>query len=898
MATQEQAKIALNALIKRYNENKQDKDFCKNESQISNSLIKPFVNLVLGYDTAEPSEFKVESSMGGKRSDMLVCLNGVTQFVIEAKSLTHDIRRDYQYYQQAIRYASYKEKKFAILTNFKHLVILDAEIETEPLKAEVASIDIENLKENDFDILWSFSKEIWKEKGEGNEILLKLKGKKKQKIDEQLLDDLKKWRESLHNSLKKHPLKNKYDFHEDSGKIEEEIQKFIDRLVFICYCEDKQLIDVELKPIINDKDKYWEKEWYVLERIRKLFEIYQKNYNSDLFNGSWCDKFYFDDHTLLSVLKDLRQPKEKQPYDFSVIEADILGKTYENFIGHVLTGEKRFKEKESKGKRKSEGIYYTPVYIVDYIVRNTVKEYIKGKSIASINKVKILDPACGSGSFLIKAFDILVEECEKIRKLTYEEKRDLMLNCIFGVDKDERAVEICKLNLSLKLAERGQKLPELHDNIKCGDSLIDDKEIAGDKAFNWNEKFKSIMDNDGFDVVIGNPPYGAEFSNNEKVFFYKSYEVSEYQLDSYILFLEKGIKLLKENSNIGLIIPNPWLTNVRLKKLRNFILNSCKIFNIVYISQKVFKDAVVDTVIIIFQKEKSKNNRINNRIKIEIANDISLQGKKYNIEQLRWSNKDSNNFNIFMDDSSFKISTKIKEKCCVLGDVFEVRAGIEPYEVGKGKPKQTKSIVEEKIYNAEYKKDSTYKPYLRGSDINRYIVKWDSRHWISYGECLAAPRKPENFEKVKIVIRQTGDSLISVLDTEKFLTMKNTHIILPTSDLDLKYCLCLLNSKLMTYYFRTLNPEKGEALAEVKAEYVKQLPVKRVSKENQQPFINLVDKMLSLNEKLQEIGDKSTMEKEKIQKEIQKTDNEIDELVYQLYGITEEEKKIIEESLK
>ena len=417
MVTKEQSKIALNALIKRYNENKYDKDFCKNESQISNSLIKPFVNLVLGYDTAEPSEFKVESSMGGKRSDMLVCLNGVTQFVIEAKSINHEIRKDYHDYRQAIQYASYKEKKFAILTNFKHFIILDAEIETEPLKAEVASIDIENMKENDFDILWSFSKEIWKEKGEGNEILLKLKGKKKQKIDEQLLDDLKKWRESLHNSLKKHSLKNKYDFHEDSGKIEEEIQKFIDRLVFICYCEDKQLMDVELNPVINDKDKYWEKEWYVLERIRKLFGIYQKKYNSDLFSDGWCDKFYFDDHTLLSVLKDLRQPKEKQPYDFSVIEADILGKTYENFIGHVLTGEKRFKEKESKGKRKSEGIYYTPVYIVDYIVRNTVKEYIKGKSIASINKVKILDPACGSGSFLIKAFDIIVEECEKNQEI-------------------------------------------------------------------------------------------------------------------------------------------------------------------------------------------------------------------------------------------------------------------------------------------------------------------------------------------------------------------------------------------------------------------------------------------------------------------------------------------------
>ncbi|MBI2654080.1 N-6 DNA methylase, partial [Candidatus Woesearchaeota archaeon] len=414
--TREQARINLSGLIKKYEGLKDNKDFCKNESQIAESLIKPFVNVVLGYDTTNPLEFKVQTSMGGKRSDMLICLNGVTQFVIEAKALTHNIRKDYQYYQQAIQYASYKEKKFAILTNFKQFAILDAEIITEPLKAEVAFIDLESQKDGDFDILWAFSKEVWQQKGENNEILLKLKGKKKQKIDEQLLDDLKRWRELLLNSLKKHPQKNKYDFDKDIGKIEEEVQKFIDRLVFICYCEDKQLMDVELNPIIYDKEeKHWDKEWHALDKTRKLFEDYLQKYNSDLFNESWCDKFYFDDNTLLKVLKDLRQPKGKQPYDFSIIEADILGKTYENFIGHVIAGEKRFKEKESKGKRKSEGIYYTPTYIVDYIVRNTVKEYIKGKSIASINKVKILDPACGSGSFLIKAFDALVEECEKIR---------------------------------------------------------------------------------------------------------------------------------------------------------------------------------------------------------------------------------------------------------------------------------------------------------------------------------------------------------------------------------------------------------------------------------------------------------------------------------------------------
>lgn len=179
---------------------------------------------------------------------------------------------------------------------------------------------------------------------------------------------------------------------------------------------------------------------------------------------------------------------------------------------HVQTGRKRFKEKEDIGKRKKEGIYYTPKYIVDYIVNNTVREYIKGKSFEEIKKAKVLDPACGSGSFLRVAFDVLVEESQKAlkRPLNYEEKKELLLNCIYGVDLDKRAVEIAKFNLSLKLAERGQKLPVLRENIKHGNSLIDDKEVAGWDFFVWETEFKEIMQKGGFDVVVGNPPWGAD----------------------------------------------------------------------------------------------------------------------------------------------------------------------------------------------------------------------------------------------------------------------------------------------------------------------------------------------------------------------------------------------------
>ena len=398
--------------------------------------------------------------------DILVCLNGVSQYVVEVKSLTQDIIDSTDFYKQTLSYAHSKEKTFAILTNFRYFVILRCDVEVDnPLKAAIKVIDIEDYTEDDIDLLYNFSKEIWIEKGEENPLYLKLANfKRRAKVDVELLKDLKEWRQSVINNIKKHPRHNKYDFSDEKTKyeVEEEIQRLIDRLIFICYTEDKGFIDPELKSLIElKKDKYYASQSWLLDKIRNIFKKYWNEYNSDLFKQGECDKFFVEDGVLLNILTDLRKPKDKLPYDFSSIEADILGKTYENFIGHVLAGEKRFKEKESKGKRKSEGIYYTPTYIVKYIVDNTLREYIKGKSFASINKVKIVDPACGSGSFLIKAFDALVEKSKNIlkRELNYEEKKNLMLNCIFGVDKDERAVDICRLNSTTMIFEDNPNFP-------------------------------------------------------------------------------------------------------------------------------------------------------------------------------------------------------------------------------------------------------------------------------------------------------------------------------------------------------------------------------------------------------------------------------------------------------
>ncbi|MBI2652217.1 N-6 DNA methylase [Candidatus Woesearchaeota archaeon] len=872
----EKSKLALKHLIDRYNSNKHLKDFIGNEKQISRSLIEPFVRDVLGWDIEDPQEFKVEVPASGKRVDILVCINGVTQFIVEAKSLTQDIVDYSDFYKQTISYAHSKEKTFAILTNFKHFIILRCDVEVDnPLKAAVKIINIENYTDDDFDLLYNFSKEIWIEKGEENPLYLKLANfKRRAKVDVELLENLKDWRQSIINNIKKHPRQNKYDLSDEKSKyeVEEEIQRFLDRIIFICYTEDKGFVDSELKSLIElKKDKHYESQSWLLDKIRSIFKKYWNDYNSDLFKFGKCDEFFIEDAVLLKILTDLRKPKDKLPYDFASIEADILGKTYENFIGHVIAGEKRFKEKESKGKRKSEGIYYTPTYIVDYIVRNTVKEYIKGKSFASINKVKILDPACGSGSFLIKAFD--AKNILK-RELNYEEKKNLMLNCIHGVDKDERAVDICKLNLSLKLAERGQKLPELHNNIKCGDSLIDDENVAGYKAFKWEEQFKEIIENGGFDVVIGNPPYGAELNEKEKKYL-KSKFNEDKTGNTASLFIFLGDLVLKDNGNLSFIVPKQLTYTSAWSGTRKLLLRK----NLKYVidSSEAFEEVELEQIIFILKKHKKEDKKVivgfSNKGKIiEDTSNI----KYFNEQRLP----------LWITDENYSIFEKILSNSTTLKEVAKVNWG---------------GLVA-KYLSKSHTADSI--PCLRGREVQRYYAtseyflkkKYIDNFYYVKGEKLIFQRIVCRYGE-KIIANYRNARIVGTYANDDNYADKTVTLIW-NSKVNLKFLLAIFNSKLINWFAHRYLWNRSQLTMEFMYEYARNFPLHLPNPNQERCIVDLVNKMLSLNKKLQEIGDKNTLEKQKIEQEIKKIDIEIDELVYQLYGITEEEKKIIEESLR
>ena len=943
MVTKEGIKEKLKSFIDKYNEYKKDKDFMNNERQVSNSLILPLFRDILGWDIEDPYEFKSEFGLGGKRIDYLVCIEGVSQFIIETKAASIDIKDNGEFYRQAIQYAEAKGKDFAILTNFRTFIILRAGIMTSGVYAnEIRTIDILNLKDTDIDFLLYFNRNFWIEKGEENPLYLQKNLKRKKPLDERLVEEMTIWRDKLRNSLFK---QNKYNFDNEKEleKIEEEVQRFIDRLIFICYCEDKQLHDNELKSFLKIyQDKHIGK-IFLMPKIKDLFETYNQIYNSDLFKRGLCDEFNFDETVLNDVLEDLRGSIGGLPYDFSIIDADILGRAYENYLGHILS-------KKDEGKRKEMGIYYTPQYIVNYIVKNTVRERIKNlTSFNEILKIKIVDPACGSGSFLIKVFDVLLEESRIILKkeLTYEQKKNLLLNCIYGVDLDERACDIAKLNLSLKLAARGEKLPALHNNIQNGNSLIDDEKIAGNKAFKWEERFPFK-----FDVVIGNPPYIKEYTNREIFETVKKSDMKKYyqgKMDFWYFFTCKALDLLKEHGLHSYIAQNNWVTSMGASILRNKVLLDSKIISFFDFNEfRVFKDASIQTMVFVLEKQKPSHAYLVDYYKI-----ISKNISKAELINYLMTKKDGNKIEKF----KAKINpTELKDKLIVfvnaqIGEIFEkmkkanvfyltekeITNGVQVqqeyvnkshlktlgdnFKVGEGV--FVLSDDEKNRLNLSDKEKELIKPLFTTNEINRYKINDKNNYWVIYtsskfknpteikpypnikkhldkfNNIITTDFKPygihrtreENFFKgEKIVsIRKCSVPSFSFVDFDSYVNQ--VYYVIKTSRINMKFLTGLLNSKLIYFWLYHNGKRQGEQL-QIDRDPLIEIPI--IQSENKD-IIKSVDLLMDLNKKLESVN---LEKRELIKSQIEDLEKTIDDEVYKLYGITKEEKKIIEESLK
>ena len=349
----------------------------------------------------------------------------------------------------------------------------------------------------------------------------------------------------------------------------------------------------------------------IMNHLLDLFKEVNDDLNGDIFKPHACETAEVDSGLLAEIIESLYFPKSR--YRFDAIGVELLGSIYERYLGSTIrVTPQRVKVEEKPEVRKAGGVFYTPKYIVDYIVKNTVGKVIEGKTPRQIEKIKILDPACGSGSFLLGAYQYLIDyhlkyyrehpkEAQTLHLFPYwkispeelalpiHEKAKILRNNIFGVDIDPQAVEITMMSLYLKalegkrgmLPKKQHLLPSLGNNIKCGNSLIgydilDSLPLEGEgqgeggddtksriNPFDWNSKsvgFGEIMANGGFDVVIGNPPYvRQEMIGEFKDYFQGHYEVYHGVADLYAYFIEKGVSLLNKNGLFSYIVANKWM---------------------------------------------------------------------------------------------------------------------------------------------------------------------------------------------------------------------------------------------------------------------------------------------------------------------------------------------------
>ncbi len=461
-----------------------------------------------------------------------------------------------------------------------------------------------------------------------------------------------------------------------------------------------------------------------------------------------------------------------------------------------------------------------------------------------------------------KQADYLRESRPKQKEKLREEVENDIVNIFDTYIRQKKApyfTELKKIN-EMTLAIPNEKTRE--DYLKAEKAKLDkkydfdyvavEKELKyfthGEKPrnfFPWQLYFADVFKKKGgFDVVIGNPPYGAKFSKEEKKLFLKQYLHQDYQLDSYLLFTERAFGLLLERGVVSFILPNTWLQSVTYIKFRKYLSNSYNWLNILHLNNNVF-DAVVDTMVIVFEKPGKRSTKAQSVL--IFTND---DRKILLSHELDWNDIPQNGdpINIVANSRSQELYKKIVSSTRQLSTICSVFNGVKPFEKGKGNPPQTEQTMKEKPFVLEGSApNKTWTPLLRGSLIHRYKILWDNNYWIQYGPWLAAPRDAAIFKAPqKIMVRQTGDSIIATLVSSGFVARNNLHILLPkTENYSLKFLLGLLNSKVMDFVYSFMNPEKGEAMAEVKKLHVEQLPIPIVLPEKQSPIVVLVEQILA-----------------------------------------------------
>ena len=883
-------------------------------------------------------EFEDTVIVGGKPKAPDYCfrIGGARIFFVEAKKPSVDIEHDRRYAFQLKRYTWSAHLPLGLLTDFEELAIYEPK--TTPKKTHNTSVDrIRYYHYSEYVEKWEeiyniFSKEAVLT-GKFDQYVKNIHGDKKgtSTVDSEFLKTIEEWRLELARNI---ALRNK---ELTVDELNYAVQLIIDRIIFLRIAEDRGIEKYGQLKKLNELAKNEKGSYPVYEAFIELCKKADAKYNSGLFHfteekdislsaDNLTPGLHVDDGKLKKIIDGLYYPD--CPYEFSMISTEILGNIYEQFLGKVirLTEGHQAKVEDKPEVKKAGGVFYTPQYIVNYIVESTIGEILKSKTPNQVSKLRFVDPACGSGGFLLGAYQKLLDwhldyysNLEKppkdviyigkdgIPRLTIQEKKRILVNNIYGVDIDSQAVEVTKLSLLLKVLEDENKdvleaqqkliqeraLPYLGDNIKCGNSLIgtdilnsielSNEELHNINPFDWEEEFQEIFENGGFDAVIGNPPY--VFGGNkgidkiEKNYYKNQYESGTGKINLFTLFMEKGTKILSESGLLSFIIPNTLLRVTSYKNIRKYLVENITIKEIADLSSGIFKGVTTSSIIFtLANKESQLNNSI--IIKKDLTENVFNQVKQKDFTKHGYI------YNIFCKPSERLIINKLNENSIKLGDICKyLRFGVV---ISKNKDE---IVGPEKI-------DENYKPYLEGKEIGKYSIEYKGQYLKYVPKLIHRPRTSDLFESEKLMIQRIsgGDKPLKATYDNGYYYNKESiiNLVLENTDFNIKYILALLNSDLMNWYYNKEFSNESKLTVNLSKEYLSEIPIKIISLNEQQPFIKLADKILELNKNL---ANCKTPKDEKLLKlQISKANEKIDQLVYELYNLNAEEIGIINEN--
>ncbi|MBC7851901.1 MAG: N-6 DNA methylase [Pirellulaceae bacterium] len=1018
------------ALIERFNEQREDyQNPAYLETQLRIEFIDPLLK-ILGWDIENKQgfaeaykevihEYSLKTKDATKAPDYCFRIGGTRKYFLEAKKPSENIKEDKKHAYQLRRYAWSADLPLSILTDFQEWAVYDTLIKPEEKdKASTARVmffTCDELPEKWDEFAAIFSKEAI-QKGSFDKFAQSNKKKRGTgRVDAEFLAEIERWRDILAHNI---ALRNEGLSQRD---LNFSVQRIIDRIIFLRIAEDRGIEDYGRLQALNGDNIY--------PRLMQLFRAADDRYNSGIFHfekekgrsenpDEVTPDLAVDDKVLRDILESLYYPAS--PYEFSVLPADILGQVYEQFLGKVitLTPGHRAKVDEKPEVKKAGGVYYTPTYIVDYIVQQTVGKLLDGKTPKQAAKLTILDPACGSGSFLIGAYQFLLDwhlqwyvndGPEKHRKdiylggkasggrqppdtklaatnagdwrLTSAERKRILLNNIYGVDIDEQAVEVTKLSLLLKvlegenresldrqlrLVEKHRALPDLGNNIKCGNSLIghdfyagkqldmfDEEEKLRINTFEWKDEFPAIMKAGGFDAVIGNPPYVRiqtmmETTPDSVEFLTRSFKSTRQgNYDLYVVFVEKGLALLNSNGHMGFILPHKFFNSQYGQPLREHISRGKHIEEIVHFgAEQVFGGATTYTCLLFLAK--SGQSKFTYRSVTELG-EWRIDKKEMHgslpisaLDQPEWN---------FVVGPAAKLVKKMSSAEKKLGDIADIFVGLQTsaddvlildiisvdkkHITVQSKATETNWKLEPDLLHAivsgtdvsgyqrlakrqvvlfPYRVDEERATLIPFSEIQanwpktaayleanqerlrkRERGKFNDSSWHRFG-------RNQNLgiqNRVKLCIPRLVERLHAGYDHDGSLFLDNVDVggvtLKPAvADYSLPFLQGLLNSRLLAWFFPFVSAPFRGGWRSANRQFLSKLPIRKPNDKLRKKIVALVEQISSLHQQLPSA--KSDLAKAALERQITATDRQIDELVYELYELTPEEVKIVEEA--